>query len=72
MSMFNNILTGAEEDLVKIFYNFRTKDDSEDNKNNLILAAKKFKLHPHQLVFALGFTAQIAHTHHGGRQREHV
>jgi len=55
MSMFNNILTGAEEDLVKIFYNFRTKDDSEDKKNNLILAAKKFKLHPDQLVFALGF-----------------
>ncbi len=55
MSMFNNILTGAEEDLVKIFYNFRTKDDSEDKKNNLILAAKKFKLHPEQLVFALGF-----------------
>ena len=55
MSMFNNILTGAEEDLVKIFYNFRTKDDSEDKKDNLILAAKKFKLNPEQLVFALGF-----------------
>jgi len=53
--MFNNILTGAEEDLVKIFYNFRTKDDSEDKKDNLILAAKKFKLNPEQLVFALGF-----------------
>jgi len=55
MSMFNNILTGAEEDLVKIFYNFRTKDDSEDKKNNLTLAAKKFRLNPEQLVFALGF-----------------
>ena len=55
MSMFNNILTGAEEDLVKIFYNFRTKDDSEDKKNNLILAAKKFRLNPEQLVLSLGF-----------------
>jgi len=55
MSMFNNILTGAEEDLVKIFYNFLTKDDSEDKKNNLILAAKKFRLNPEQLVLSLGF-----------------
>jgi len=55
MQMFNNILTGSEENLVKIFYNFRIKDDSEDKKNNLVLAAKKFKLNPEQLVFALGF-----------------
>jgi len=55
MSKFNDILTGSEENLVKIFYNFRIKDDSEDKKNNLTLAAKKLRLNPEQLVFALGF-----------------
>lgn len=55
MSMFNDILTGEEEDLVKIFYIFKNKDDPDGNNTSLVSAAKKFKLQPAQLTFALGF-----------------
>ncbi len=52
MSTFSDVLTGKEEDLVKIFYSFHGK---ENPKDNLVAAAKKLKLKPAQLIFALGF-----------------
>lgn len=55
MSIFNDILTGEEEDLVKIFYNFRPEDNSNSDNNNLASAAMKLKLKPAQLISALGF-----------------
>ncbi len=55
MSTFNDILTGEEEDLVKIFYIFKKKDDLDDNNTNLASTAKKLKLQPEQLTVALGF-----------------
>jgi hypothetical protein len=59
MSMFSDILTGEEEDLVKVFYSFRAKENPDDNKNNLASAAKKLKLKPAQLILALGFNRNI-------------
>ena len=59
MSTFNDILTGEEEDLVKIFYSFRAKEDPDDNKNNFATAAKKLKLKPAQVILALGFNGNI-------------
>ncbi|MFB3116738.1 MAG: hypothetical protein ACE1ZH_04615, partial [Gammaproteobacteria bacterium] len=55
MSAFSNILTGEEEDLVKIFYCFHTKENLDDNKNNLASVAKKLKLRPEQLIISFGF-----------------
>ncbi|MFT5425785.1 MAG: hypothetical protein ACI9ZT_000718 [Gammaproteobacteria bacterium] len=55
MSTFNDILIGEEEDLVKIFYTFKKKDDPEGNNINLASAAKKLKLQPEKLTIALGF-----------------
>ena len=40
MSAFSDILTGEEEDLVKMFYNFRTDDDPDNNQKMLASAAK--------------------------------
>jgi len=59
MSTFSDILTGEEEDLVKIFYSFRAKENPDDNKKNLATAAKKLKLKPAQVIFALGFNGNI-------------
>lgn len=55
MSTFNDILTGEEEDLLKIFYIFKEKDGPDDNHTNLASVAKKLKLQPEQLTLALGF-----------------
>ncbi len=55
MSTFSDILTGEEEDLVKIFYSFQTKENPDDNKNNLAAVAKKLKLRPEQLIISFGF-----------------
>jgi len=55
MSTFSDILTGEEEDLVKMFYNFRAEEDPDNKQKNLASAAKKIKLKPAQLIFALGF-----------------
>jgi hypothetical protein len=55
MSTFNDILIGEEEDLVKIFYTFKKKEDPDGNNINLVSAAKKLKLQPAQLTIALGF-----------------
>ncbi len=55
MSTFNDILTGEEEDLVKIFYSFQTNENPDDNKNNLAAVAKKLKLRPEQLIVSFGF-----------------
>ena len=55
MSTFNDILTGEEEDLVKVFYNFRPDKDLDDDRDNLALAAKKLRLKPEQLIITLGF-----------------
>ena len=55
MSTFNDILTGEKEDLVKIFYIAKKKDVPDGNNINLASAAKKLKLQPAQLTFALGF-----------------
>jgi hypothetical protein len=55
MSTFSDILTGEEEDLVKIFYCFHTKENLDDNKNNLASVAKKLKLRPEQLIISFGF-----------------
>ena len=49
MSTFSDILTGEEEDLVKIFYNFRVDGDSDNNQDHLAKAAKK--LIKHRLTF---------------------
>jgi len=59
MSTFSDILTGEEEDLVKIFYSFRAKENPDDNKKNLATAAKKLKLKPAQVILALGFNGNI-------------
>jgi len=59
MSTFSDILTGEEEDLVKIFYSFRAKENPDDNKKNLATAAKKLKLKPAQIILALGFNGNI-------------
>jgi len=55
MTTFSDILTGEEEDLVKIFYSFQAKDNPDDNKNNLAAVAKKLKLRPEQLIISFGF-----------------
>ncbi len=55
MSTFSDILTGEEEDLVKIFYSFQTKENPDDNKNNLAAVAKKLKLRPEQIIISFGF-----------------
>ncbi len=54
MSAFNDILTGEEEDLVRIFYTFKKKNNLDGN-NIIAAAAKKLKLQPAQLTIALGF-----------------
>jgi hypothetical protein len=59
MSTFSDVLTGEEEDLVKIFYSFRAKENPDDNKKNLAAAAKKIKLKPAQVILALGFNVSI-------------
>lgn len=59
MPTFSDILTGEEEDLVKIFYSFRAKKNPEGNKKNLAAAAKKLKLKPAQVILALGFNGNI-------------
>ena len=59
MPTFSDILTGEEEDLVKIFYSFRAQKNPDDNKNNLAAAAKKLKLKPAQVILALGFNGNI-------------
>jgi len=55
MSTFSDILTGEEEDLVKIFYSFQAKENPDDNKNNLAAVAKKLKIRPEQLIISFGF-----------------
>jgi len=55
MTTFSDILTGEEEDLVKIFYSFQAKENPDDNKNNLAAVAKKLKLRPEQLIISFGF-----------------
>lgn len=59
MSKFNDILTGEEEDLVKIFYIFKKKDDPDGKNTNLASVAKKLKLKPEQLTIAIGFNKNI-------------
>jgi hypothetical protein len=59
MPTFSDILTGEEEDLVKIFYSFSAKKYPDDNKKNLAAAAKKLKLKPAQVILALGFNGNI-------------
>lgn len=59
MSIFNDILTGEDEELVKIFYKTREKDSTDKKKNSLATAARKLKLKPQQLTFALGFNKNI-------------
>ncbi len=59
MPTFNDILTGEDEDLVKIFYKSRAKDGADKKKTNLAAAARKLKLKPQQLTFALGFNKNI-------------
>ena len=63
MSAFSDILTGEEEDLVKIFYNFRADDGPDNSQKNLALAAKKLKLRPEQLTIALGFNQNARKLH---------
>ena len=63
MSAFSDILTGEEEDLVKMFYNFRADDDPDNGQKNLALAAKKLKLRPEQLTIALGFNQNARKLH---------
>jgi len=55
MTTFSDILTGEEEDLVKIFYSFQAKKNSNDNKNKLASVTKKLKLRPEQLIISFGF-----------------
>ena len=55
MTTFSDILTGEEEDLVKIFYSFQAKENPDDNRNNLAAVAKKLKLSPEQLIISFGF-----------------
>jgi len=55
MTTFSDILTGEEEDLVKIFYSFHAKENLDDNKNNLASVAKKLKLKSEQLIVSFGF-----------------
>ena len=59
MSAFSNILTGEEEDLVKMFYNFRADDDLDNKQKKLASAAKKLRLKPEQLTIALGFNQNV-------------
>lgn len=59
MPTFHDIVTGEEEDLTKLFYSFRGKENLEDNKNNLATAATKFKLKLEKLILALGFNPHI-------------
>jgi hypothetical protein len=59
MSTFSDILTGEEEDLVKLFYSFCAKENPDDNKKNLASASKKLKRKPAQLILALGFNGNI-------------
>jgi hypothetical protein len=53
MSTFNDIITAAEEELLQQFYRF--KDDPAAHGNKLSTIAKKCRIHPQQLICAVGF-----------------
>ena len=53
MSIFNEILAAEEEELLQHFYKHSNNADS--TKNQLSGLAKKLKLHPEQLLCAVGF-----------------
>jgi len=58
MSDFANILTGTEESLLQLFCRFN--DDASPDKR-LPGIAKKLRLHPEQLLCALGFNLHASH-----------
>ncbi|MEE9119334.1 MAG: hypothetical protein V3U02_12185 [Calditrichia bacterium] len=58
MASFKEILTGAAEDLVKIFYVYEKKVPVEV-ENRLVIIAKKLKLKPGQLICAVGFNPHM-------------
>ncbi|MEE9552147.1 MAG: hypothetical protein V3V89_03790, partial [Gammaproteobacteria bacterium] len=58
MASFKEILTGAAEDLVKIFYVYE-KEVPVEVENRLVIIAKKLKLKPGQLICAVGFNPHM-------------
>lgn len=53
MATFNDIIAAQEEELLQHFYRFR--DDSVPKGNRLAAIAKKNRLHPQQVICAVGF-----------------
>lgn len=53
MSMFNDIISAQVEDLLQLFKTFQ--DDPTTFSNRLPAIAKKYRLHPQQLICAVGF-----------------
>jgi len=57
MSTFNDIITAQEEELLQMFYKFR--EDTTTSGNRLNEVAKKFRMHPQQMICAVGFNPQV-------------
>jgi len=57
MSIFNDIISAKEEELLQQFHNFR--DDPATYSNRLPAIAKKYRMHPQQLICAVGFNPHI-------------
>ena len=57
MSIFNDIISAQEEELLQQFYKFR--DDPATFSNRLPAIAKKYRLHPQQLLCAVGFNPHV-------------
>lgn len=58
MATFNEILTAAEEDLVRIFYRYRGQQETH-NASRICLISRDLQLRTAQLVTALGFNPVV-------------
>ena len=57
MSIFNEIITAEEEELLQQFY--KHSNNATSSGNQLAQLSKKFKLHPEQLLCAVGFNLNV-------------
>jgi hypothetical protein len=55
--MFNDIISANEEELLQQFHNIR--DDADTYSNRLPAIAKKYRMHPQQLICAVGFNPHV-------------
>lgn len=55
--MFNDIISAKEEELLQQFHNIR--DDPGTYSNRLPAIARKYRMHPQQLICAVGFNPHV-------------